>query len=59
MYYNVLSGNKRNGLLVTDADRTVVQGNFFGVGANNTAVVGNGLNGIEVTGSSKKPRSEG
>ena len=59
VYYNVLSGNKRNGLLVTDADHTVVQGNFFGVGANNTAVVGNGLNGIEVTGSSKNTQVGG
>jgi hypothetical protein len=53
VYYNVLSGNKRNGLFVTSADGTMVQGNFFGVGANNTAAVGNGLNGIEVNGSSK------
>ena len=59
MYYNVLSGNKRNGLLVTDANNTVVQGNFFGVGANNTAVVGNGLNGVEVDGTSRNTQVGG
>ena len=52
VYYNVMSGNRRNGLLVTDANGTKVQGNFFGVGANNTSAVANGLNGIAVNGSS-------
>jgi hypothetical protein len=59
VYYNVVSGNKRNGLLVTDADATVVQGNFFGVGADNTAVVGNGLDGVEVDGSSRNTQVGG
>ncbi len=52
VYYNVVSGNKQNGLRVTDARDTVVQGNFFGTGANNTAIVKNTLNGILVQGSS-------
>ncbi len=52
VYYNVVSGNGRNGLRITDADRTVVQGNFFGIGANNTAVVRNRRDGIRVDGSS-------
>jgi hypothetical protein len=52
VYYNVMSGNRLNGLLVTDANGTKVQGNFFGVGANNTSTVANGLNGIAVNGSS-------
>ena len=52
VYYNVISGNKQNGLRVTDANDTVVQGNFFGTGANNTAIVKNRLNGILVQGSS-------
>jgi hypothetical protein len=66
---NVISGNARSGLVLSGSsgdtlaanrigtnaagDGTKVQGNFFGVGANNTAAVGNGLNGIEVNGSSK------
>ena len=37
VYYNVVSGNRQNGLRVTGAHGTVVQGNFFGTGANNTA----------------------
>jgi hypothetical protein len=52
VYYNVLSGNGRNGLRITNSDNTLVQGNFFGVGANNTAIVGNRWNGIRVDGSS-------
>jgi hypothetical protein len=53
VYYNVVSGNGLNGLLITDSDDTTVQGNFFGVGANNTTAVGNADNGILVNGSSK------
>ncbi len=52
VYYNVVSGNEQNGLRVTDAKGTVVQGNFFGTGANNTAIVRNRLDGILVQGSS-------
>ena len=52
VYYNVVSGNDQNGLRVTDAKGTVVQGNFFGTGANNTAIVRNRLDGILVDGSS-------
>jgi parallel beta-helix repeat protein len=52
VYYNVLSGNGRNGLRVTSSNKILVQGNFFGIGANNTAIVRNRLNGIWVGGSS-------
>ncbi len=52
VYYNVISGNKQNGLRVTNAKGTVVQGNFFGTGANNSAIVRNRLDGILVEGSS-------
>jgi hypothetical protein len=52
VYYNVVSGNKQDGLRVTNANDTVVQGNFFGAGANNTTLVKNALNGILVEGSS-------
>ena len=52
VYYNVISGNGGSGLRVTDSAHTVVQGNFFGVGANNTAIIGNHRNGILVDGSS-------
>jgi Right handed beta helix region len=52
VYYNVISGNGANGLRITNSDGTVVQGNFLGTGANNTAVLGNRLDGIRVDGSS-------
>ncbi len=52
VYYNVLSGNGQNGLRVTDSNKVLVQGNFFGIGANNTAIVRNRLDGIRVDGSS-------
>jgi hypothetical protein len=48
----VLSGNGRNGLRITSSGNTVVQGNFLGIGANNTATVSNRRDGIRVDGSS-------
>ncbi len=59
VYYNVLSGNGRNGLRVTNSNGTLVQGNFFGVGANNTAIVSNRRNGIRVDRFSKNTRVGG
>ncbi len=52
VYYNIVSGNDQNGLRVTNSNNVTVQGNFFGIGANNTALVGNRLDGIRVGGSS-------
>ena len=52
VYYNVLSGNSGNGLQITNADNTIVQANFFGVGANNASLVGNDGNGILIDGDS-------
>jgi hypothetical protein len=59
VYYNVVSGNGENGLRVTNSDNVTVQGNFFGVGANNTAIVKNRLNGILVDGASKNTQVGG
>ena len=59
VYYNVISGNKRNGIHVTDSDNTVVQANFFGVGMDNTTIVPNKLNGMLFDGDSKKPHVGG
>jgi hypothetical protein len=50
VYYNVLSGNGGNGLRITSSNNVVVQGNFFGVGANNTTLLGNRRDGILVDG---------
>ncbi|MFI5030634.1 MAG: beta strand repeat-containing protein, partial [Reyranellales bacterium] len=52
IYYNVLSGNGGNGIHVTNADNTLIQANFAGVGANNAVIVANGNDGILVDGSS-------
>ena len=52
IYYNVLSGNGGNGLHITNSNDITVQANFFGIGADNTTVVGNAANGILVDGSS-------
>lgn len=52
VYYNVVSGNRENGLLITSSNNVTVQGDFFGVGANNTTIVKNGLDGILIDGSS-------
>ena len=59
VYYNVVSGNRRNGLRVTNSDNVTVQGNFFGVGANNTTIVKNRLDGILVDGGSENTQVGG
>lgn len=52
IYYNVLSGNTRNGLYVYNSNAILVQANFFGAGANNASMVPNGQDGIHVSGTS-------
>ncbi len=52
VYYNVVSGNGENGLHITDSDNTTIQANFFGVGADNTTIIGNQGDGILVDGTS-------
>jgi parallel beta-helix repeat protein len=59
VYYNVASGNGLNGVHVTNSDDVVVQGNFFGIGANNTTPIPNKRDGILVDGSSKNTQVGG
>jgi parallel beta-helix repeat protein len=59
VYYNVLAGNLGNGLRVTNSDDVVVQGNFFGIGANNTTTVANNRDGILINGSSRNTQVGG
>lgn len=59
VYYNVLSGNLGNGLHVINSDGVIVQGNFFGIGANNSTVVTNNGDGILVDGSSRNTQVGG
>jgi len=59
VYYNVFSGNKSNGLRVTNSNNTVIQGNFFGIGADNGSIVSNTENGICVDGTSSNTTDGG
>jgi parallel beta-helix repeat protein len=59
VYYNVVSGNGQDGLRITSSDNVTVQGNFFGVGANNTTIVENRFDGILVDGASKSTKVGG
>jgi trimeric autotransporter adhesin len=52
VFYNVIAGNGGNGLRVSNSNNTTIQGNFFGLGADNKTAVGNQLNGVVVEGSS-------
>ena len=52
IYYNVLSGNRLNGLHVYNSNAVLVQANFFGAGANNASMVPNGGHGILIDGTS-------
>jgi hypothetical protein len=52
VFYNVISGNGANGLLVDNSNGTTIQANFFGMGADNNTALGNAQNGVVVEGSS-------
>lgn len=52
VFYNVVSGNGKNGLDVINSNGTTIQANFFGMGANNDTALGNALNGVVVGGTS-------
>jgi len=54
VFYNVLSGNKGNGLRITNSNDTTVQANFMGTGASNGVVVANEGDGLLVSGSSQR-----
>ncbi len=59
VFYNVISGNRGNGLRITNSNNTTVQANFLGVGANNATIVANGGDGLLVSGSSKNTQVGG
>lgn len=52
VFYNVISGNEKNGLHITDSSNTIVQGNFFGINKTNDGLLPNKLNGILIDGKS-------
>jgi hypothetical protein len=49
---NTISGNSQSGVLITGSgtDANLVQGNYIGTNATGTAPVGNGLDGVALTG---------
>ncbi|WP_237170493.1 beta strand repeat-containing protein [Paludisphaera borealis] len=59
VFYNVISGNRGNGLRINNSNDTTVQANFLGVGANNASVVANGGDGLLISGSSRNTQVGG
>ncbi len=59
VYYNVVSGNAGNGLHITSSNNVTVQGNFFGIDADNSVELANGADGILVDGSSSNSQVGG
>jgi hypothetical protein len=53
VFYNVISGNGLNGVLVKSSNDITIQANFLGIGANNHVLVPNRRDGLAVTGSSQ------
>lgn len=51
VYYNVISGNDKCGILVQDSTLTTIQGNFIGISATNAIAVPNS-NGVVIGGNS-------
>ena len=52
IYYNVISGNRGNGIEVKDSNHTTIFANFLGIGADDQTPLGNLKNGLLVDGSS-------
>jgi parallel beta-helix repeat protein len=52
VFYNVISGNGRDGVHLESADDTTVQANFLGISANNHILIPNRRDGLAVAGSS-------
>lgn len=48
---NIISGNTNTGLFVGDSAPNAIQNNYIGLGANGTTDVGNGGNGVFLSGS--------
>lgn len=59
VFYNVISGNGRDGVHLFNADNTTVQANFIGIGATNGSLLPNGGDGLSVAGTSKNTQVGG
>jgi parallel beta-helix repeat protein len=49
---NVISGNAQDGVLLANTDQVVIQGNLIGVKGDTAGALGNGGDGINITGTS-------
>jgi len=59
IYYNVVSGNGGNGIVVTNSDHVTIRANFVGLGADNATVVANGNDGVLINGTSQNTQVGG
>lgn len=59
IYYNVVSGNAGNGIVVTNSDHVTIRANFVGLGADNATVVANGNDGVLINGTSQNTQVGG
>ena len=59
VFYNVISGNRGNGVHLLSADDTTIRANFLGIGANNAVRVPNRGDGLLVAGSSSNTQVGG
>jgi len=48
MFYNIFSGNSKNGIELTYSSDTYIQGNFIGIGANNNQICANMEDGLVI-----------
>jgi trimeric autotransporter adhesin len=53
VYYNVVSGNGKNGIVVNNSTNIIFQGNYVGISALDSNRVPNAKDGLLITGSSK------
>ncbi len=49
---NIISGNAQDGILLANTDQVVIQGNLIGVKGDTAGALGNGGDGINITGAS-------
>ena len=59
VFYNVIAGNRGNGLRVRNANDVTVQANFLGIGADNKTMIPNRENGLLVEGTSQNTQVGG
>jgi hypothetical protein len=53
VFYNVVSGNLGNGILINNSTNITIQGNYVGIDAVDTTALGNHNDGISIAGASK------